>query len=120
MKLRVITPNMHGVADYSAAASLLIMPSILGLGDSSILAYWFSVITGVAVITVSLATDYKLSLFKAIPFDGHLAIDLTLAATFMALPFIFNFSGIDFYYYLANATVVFLVVALSASKTEQF
>ncbi|MCA0959799.1 hypothetical protein AB9K32_03440 [Allomuricauda sp. XS_ASV26] len=116
MKLRFITPTLHGVADYSAGIGLIVAPFLLGLGDSSNTAVWFSVITGLAVIVASMLTDYKLSLLGLIPFQGHLAIDLLVAVTFMMVPFIFSFSGIDANYYWFNATVVFLVVALSASK----
>ena len=117
MKLRIISPDAHGVIDYGAGAGLMVLPFILGLGDSSNLAIWVSVIMGAAVWLVSALTDYKLALFRAIPFDGHLAIDLAAATLFMLSPFIFHFEGIDANYYLANAAIVYLVVALTASKT---
>lgn len=116
MNLRCITPTLHGVADYTAGLGLIVAPFILGLGESSEMAVWFSVISGLAVFVASLLTDYKLSLARIIPFQGHLAIDLVLAVTFMIVPFAFSFSGIDAGYYWFNATVVFLVVSLSASK----
>ncbi len=116
MKLRFITPTLHGVADYTAGMGLIVAPFLLNLGETSNVALWFSVMTGIAVLAASLLTDYKLAAYRLIPFQGHLAIDLLVAVTFMAVPFIFNFSGIDAIYYWFNATVVFLVVSLSASK----
>ena len=116
MKLRFITPTLHGVADYTAGLGLLVAPFLLGLGETSQVAIWFSVISGLSVFTASLLTDYKLSLLKVIPFQGHLAIDLLVAVTFMIVPFAFDFSGLDAIYYWFNATVVFLIVSLSASK----
>lgn len=116
MKLRFITPTLHGVADYTAGLGLMVAPFLLGLGASSQWAVWFSVCTGVAVFAASLLTDYKLSAYRLIPFQGHLAIDLLVAVTFMILPFALGFSGLDAAYYWFNATVVFLVVSLSASK----
>jgi len=113
MKLRFISPTLHGVVDYSAAAALITAPILLGLGQSSPLAFWISIITGMAVIVVSLNTIYKYGIFRTIPFEGHLAIDLTVATAFMLVPFIFQFSGLDAYYYWGNAAVVFLVVSLS-------
>jgi hypothetical protein len=77
------------------------------------------VATGLAVFAASLLTDYKLSVFKVIPFEGHLAIDLVVAVTFMIVPFALGFEGMDAIYYWFNATVVFLVVALSASKEQK-
>lgn len=116
MNLRFITPTLHGVADYTAGLGLIIAPFLLGLGQSSHIAVWFSVVTGLAVFVASLLTDYKYSLARVIPFQGHLAIDLLVAVTFMIVPFAFALTGIDAIYYWFNATVVFLVVSLSASK----
>ncbi len=113
MKFRFISPTLHGVADYSAGFGLILAPFILGLGKTNVAALWISVITGLAVIVVSLLTDYKLGAFRKIPFQGHLAIDLVVAITFMILPFALGFVGIEANYYLFNAAVVFTVVALS-------
>ena len=113
MKLRFITPTLHGFADYSAGIGLIIMPFVLKLGESSPLALWFSVATGIAVLLASSMTNYKLGLFRKIPFQGHLAIDLLVALAFVLSPWIFGFTGLDSHYYIFNATVVFTVVALS-------
>lgn len=114
MKLRFITPTLHGVADYTAGTGLILAPFVLNIGQVYSAALWLSVVTGIAVIGASLLTDYKLGAFRLIPFQGHLAIDLLVATTFMILPFAFGFSGIDAVYYWFNATVVFLVVSLSS------
>lgn len=118
MKLRMISPTAHGVIDYLAAIGLISAPFILGLGASSPMALWISVATGLAVIVASALTNYRYGVFRTIPFDGHLAIDLTVATAFMAIPFMLSFSGIDAYYYLFNAAVVCLVVALSESDNK--
>ena len=116
MKLRFISPTLHGVVDYTAGLGLVVAPFILDMGESTHTAVWFSVVTGIAVFVVSLLTDYKLSLFGFLPFQGHLAIDLLVAVTFMIAPFVFGFHGLDAHYYWFNATVVFLVVSLTANK----
>lgn len=118
MKLRFITPDVHGIIDYAAGAGLMALPFILGLGESSNLALWLSVVTGAAVWAVSALTDYKLAFLRTIPFDGHLAIDLAAATLFMAAPFLLQFEGLDAYYYWVNAAVVYLVVALTANSTS--
>lgn len=116
MKLRFISPTIHGLVDYSAAVGLILFPMLLNLGSSTPLAFWLSVATGGAVIAVSSITNYRFSLLNAIPFEGHLAIDLSVASLFMAIPFLFAMEGIDAYYYWINAAVVFLVVSLTATK----
>lgn len=113
MRLRVITPTIHGVIDYSAAVALIVAPFALGLGSSSYMALWLSVIMGGAVVVASGLTNYRYGLIRTIPFDGHLAIDLLAATTFMLAPLVFGFEGLDAYYYLANAAIVYLVVGLS-------
>lgn len=113
MKFRFISPTLHGVADYSAGIGLIVAPFLLGLGTLNPISLWISVITGVAVLAVSLLTDYKLGAFRTIPFQGHLAIDLVVAIVFMIIPFALGLNGIEANYYLFNAAVVFTVVSLS-------
>ena len=114
MKLRFISPTNHGLVDYAAAVALITLPFLLKLGISSPVAIWLSVITGFAVILVSGITDYRYGLLKLIPFSGHLAIDLTVATGFIAIPFVFGFTGLDAAYYWINAAVVYLAVAFTA------
>ena len=116
MRLRFISPTLHGVIDYSAGVGLIVIPFLLGLGESNSMALWFSVMTGSAVLVVSALTNYRYGLFRNIPFDGHLAIDLLAATAFMAAPFLLNFEGLDAHYYWINAAVVYLVVALTENK----
>ncbi len=113
MKLRFISPTLHGFADYSAGIGLILLPNILQLGESSIVAYWLSIITGIAVLFASSLTNYKLGIIRAIPFQGHLAIDLLVALAFVSAPLVFDFNGLDAYYYVFNAAVIFTVVSLS-------
>ena len=120
MSIRFLTPARHGVVDYLAAAGLLTLPFILGLGTSSPLAKWLAVATGVAVVVVSLLTDYRYGAVRVLPFKGHLAIDTAVAVVFLLAPTLFQFSGLDAWYYWANAIVVFIVVGLSqpTSRTK--
>lgn len=118
MRLRFISSTMHGIVDYTAALALIGAPLILGLGQSSPIAIWLSVFTGIAVVLVSVNTQYAFGLFKIIPFDGHLVIDLIAATAFLVAPFLFDFTGIDLYYYIANAAVIYLVVALSENSNS--
>lgn len=116
MKLRFLSPSNHGIVDYVAAITLIIAPFILNLGDSNLSAIWISVVTGIAVIIVSLATNYRYGAFKIIPFGGHLTLDLLVATTFMLVPLFFKLDGLDEAYYYINAVVVYLVVAVTASE----
>lgn len=111
--VRFLTPTLHGVVDYLAAAGLIIMPFVLGLGASSPLAKWLAVGTGFAVVVASMLTDYKLGALRVLPFRGHLAVDTAVAVLFLAAPSLFGFTGLDAWYYWINAAAVFVVVGLS-------
>ena len=113
MRLRMITPTLHGVIDYSAGVGLILAPFLLQLGDSTQMAIWVSVAMGGAVLVASALTDYRLGLLRTIPFGGHLAIDLVAATAFILTPFLLNMQGLDMHYYLTNAAIVYLVVGLS-------
>ncbi|ODR98192.1 hypothetical protein AUC69_09730 [Methyloceanibacter superfactus] len=113
MDIRFLTPRLHGIVDYLAAASLLTLPVVLGLGETHPLAKWLSVGTGAAVVIVSLLTDYRYGAFRVLPFRGHLAIDAAAASVFALAPAVFGFTGLDAWYYWLNAVAVFAVVGLS-------
>ena len=95
------------------------MPFVLRLGTSAPLAKWLAVATGLAVILVSLLTDYKLGLVRIIPFRIHLAIDTAVATAFVVAPFLFGFTELDAWFYWINAAAVFVVVAVSMPKSRK-
>lgn len=119
MDIRFLSPRLHGVVDYLAAASLLTLPFILGLGETQPLAKWLAVATGAAVVIVSLLTDYRYGAFRVLPFRGHLAIDAAAATVFALAPTLFGFVGLDAWYYWVNAAAVFAVVAVSATGESE-
>ncbi len=116
MNIRFLTPTLHGIVDYLAAAGLLTLPFILGLGSSSPLARWLAVGSGVAVVVVSMVTDYRYGAFHILPFRVHLMIDTLVAIFFAFAPSIFGFHGLDAWFYWANSAAVFLVVAVTQTK----
>jgi hypothetical protein len=117
MNIRFLTPKMHGLVDYAAAAGLIIFPFVLGIGTSSPIAFWLSIVGGVAVISYSMLTGYAYSAAPVVPFKVHLVIDFMAAVGFELAPFVLGFSGLDAGYYWTLSVVVFLVVAVS--QTEQ-
>lgn len=110
--LRFITPNQHGVLDFIVATALIVLPFALGLGGSSPLAVWISVATGVAVVVLSLLTDYRYGLYRLIAFRGHLLVDGLVGLAFALIPTVLGFGGIDAIYYWVNAAGVLAVVSL--------
>jgi len=116
MPIRFLTPTLHGAVDYLAAAALITLPFVLGLGESHPVAKWLSVATGAAVVVVSLLTDYRYGVFRVLPYRGHLAIDALAATVFAIAPAVFGFTGLDAWFYWVNAIAVFAVVGLSTTE----
>jgi hypothetical protein len=115
MNIRILTPRIHGILDYLAAAGLLVLPFALDLGASSQLALWLSVVGGLGLIVYSLFTDYAFGVGNLIPFKVHLILDLAAAIAFFAAPFIFGWEGLTAAYYFVMSTGVIVVVALTTT-----
>jgi hypothetical protein len=118
MNIRFLTPTLHGMADYLAAAGLVTMPFILGIGSTAPLARWLAVGAGVGLVIYSLITDYPLGATPILPFRVHLVFDTLAAVVFALAPFVFGFHGLDAWYYWANSVAVFFVVGLSPTRNS--
>ena len=117
MSLRFVTKDIHAYLDYPVALGLMAMPALLGLGSSSILAFWLSVATGVAALLLTILTDHHLGLIRVLPYKLHLAVDGAVGVVFLLAPFALGFSGLDAaYYWVLGATVV-AVVGLHKGET---
>jgi hypothetical protein len=112
MDPRFVTKTMHAYLDYPVAASLMATPFILGLGQSNPLALWLSVVTGVAALVLTLLTDHKTGVYRVLPYSLHLAVDRLVGVTFLIAPLALGFTGLDAWYYWANAGAVLIVTSL--------
>jgi len=120
MNFRILTPTVHGLLDYAAAAGLIVLPFVLDLGAASTLALWLSVAAGIGLIAYSLVTDYAFGASRLIPFRLHLLLDTGAAVAFVAAPFVFGWTGLVLGYYLVMAAGVLTVVALSDTGADTF
>jgi len=110
--MRFVTKRIHAFLDYPVAISLMILPFILGLGNSDPLALQLSVATGVAAFILTLLTDHQTGAFKVLSYKLHLIVDFMVAIVFILAPFILAFEGIDAYYYWIIGATVLTVVSL--------
>lgn len=110
--MRFITKRIHAFLDYPVAIALMVLPFLLGLGDSSPLALYLSVATGIAAFILTVLTDHHLGIFPVISYKIHLMVDFLVAIVFILAPFIFSFEGIDAYFYWLNGAAVLIVVSL--------
>jgi len=117
MSIRFISKTIHAYLDYPVAISLMALPFLLQLGNTNSLAIWISVITGIAAFILTVFTNHKLGLVPLIPYKVHITVDFLVGMTFIFVPFIFKFSGLDAWYYWANAVAVLTAVSLSKPGT---
>lgn len=117
--MKFVTKKMHAFIDYPVAIALISLPFILSLGETNPIAFYASVITGVAALLLTLITDHETGVIKIISYKLHLIVDFMVGLTFVLLPFIFGFKGIDLIYYLVNGLAVLTVVGLHKSEVSK-
>lgn len=113
MKLRFISPDIHGLLDYAAAAGLIILPLLLGLQNESMLVFTFSLVAGLGLILYSLLTDYQFGLSNFFSYKVHLLLDALASVAFIVLAFLHQGSSLSFWYCLAMAGGVMVVILFS-------
>ncbi len=116
--MKFVTKRIHAYLDYPVAIALIALPFILGLGKTNSLALWFSVITGIAAFVLTLLTDHHLGVLRVLSYKFHLTVDFIVGLTFILVPFIFSFQGLDAYYYWVNGITVLLVVSAHKPQTN--
>ncbi len=118
MNIRFVTQQIHAMLDYPVAISLMAMPLLLDLGESTPLARWLSIGTGVAAFVLTLLTNHETGVIRVLPYSLHLAVDFAVGVVFAIAPITFGFTGIDAWFYWANAAAVLTVVSLHKSQSE--
>lgn len=82
---------VHGLIEYAAGVLFIIAPFLLGFDSGAATA--FSIIAGVAVITITATSGLPTSLISSISRPAHVVLDYLLAVLLIASPFIFGFSN---------------------------
>lgn len=118
MDIRFVTRQIHAYLDYPVAFALIGLPFLLGLGESHPLALWISVVTGVAAFLLTVLTDHETGIFRVLSYSFHVAVDFLVGLTFVAIPFLLGFSGLDAWFYFLNGAAVLTVIALSRPLSE--
>jgi hypothetical protein len=114
---RFVTKTMHAYIDYPVALGLIVMPFILGIGNSNPVAFWLSVATGIAALLLTFLTDHNTGVVRVVPYKLHLAVDFVVGLVFVLAPFLMGFTGLDFWYFTLLGLTVLAVVGLH--KPEQ-
>jgi len=116
--MKFITKRIHAFLDYPVAIALIVLPFLIGLGQTNNLALWISVLTGIAAFILTVLTDHHLGIIKVVSYKLHLTVDFIVGLTFVLVPFLLSFKGIDAYYYWINGATVLLVVSAHKPQTS--
>ncbi len=114
--MKFLTPKLHGLGDYAAAAVLIAAPFILGIKEQSVIAHWASVVAGIGLISYSLLTDYTFSVVKVIPFKAHLVLDSVAGVVLIALAILLELDVVTRAYLIVMGAGVLAVVAVTQTE----
>ena len=114
--MKFLTPKLHGLGDYAAAAALIVAPFFLGIKDQSLFAYWASIVAGIGLIIYSLLTDYTFSVAKVIPFKVHLVLDSIAGVVLIALAILLELDVVTRAYLIVMGAGVLAVVAVTQTE----
>ena len=90
--MKILTPTSHGVVDYAAVLTLLVLPSLLDFSNTPAT---LSYVLAATQLLVSILTRYPLGLIKRIPFPLHGYYELVTALLLVPMPWLFGFSNED-------------------------
>ncbi len=97
--MRFVSTRVHGIIDYGTGLLLIVVPYLLGFADGTA-AQWVPMLVGLAIIGMSLLTDYELSVAKLVPMPIHLGADVLAGILLAASPWLFGFSDRVFWPHL--------------------
>ncbi len=87
--MKMISARHHGYLDFLTVVIFLLAPTLLDLSQTpAVLAY---ILAGVH-LTVTLASDFSLGLFKMLAFTLHGWIERIVGPALVAIPFILGFA----------------------------
>jgi hypothetical protein len=89
--MRFIPTKVHGLLDYLMGAFLAISPWVFQFNGGGA-KQWIPILLGVAMIIMSLCTNYEWGAARTVPMRTHLMIDL-MSGIFLAVsPWLFGFA----------------------------
>jgi hypothetical protein len=87
--MKIINSKVHGILDYAVVALFVLGP--VGLGLKGVPAYLSFALAGVHFL-VTVLTNMPFGVVKVIPMKVHGLIELVVAPTLVAIPWVFGFN----------------------------
>lgn len=108
--MKLLSPKVHGILDYAVVLVFIGAPSLFGLaGIAAQLSYALAAIH----LTLTLFTDFPCGAFRVIPLSIHGWIELAVAPTLIATPWIFSFGTHARAFYIAAGVVIFITWSIT-------
>jgi hypothetical protein len=89
--MRFIPTRVHGMLDWLMGPLLIALPFLLKL-DLGQPEGWLPLVLGIAMVLLTMFTDYEVGLVRRIPMGTHLAIDTMTGLLLAVSPWLFGFS----------------------------
>ena len=114
----MINSKLHGIIDYIVGLALIAAPWLFGFADftQNESATHVPIAVGLAILGMSLMTNYEYSLAKIIPLKTHLAIDVMAALFLIASPWLLKFSDYVYLPHVIMGIAELMVVALTVRQ----
>jgi hypothetical protein len=114
--MKILNSKVHGYLDYAVVVLFLAAPTVLGLsGLPAIISYALAVVH----LLVTVTTIFPLGMLRLLPLRLHGIIELVVAPTLIALPWILGFSS-NLYarnFYVATGALIFVVWSITDYRT---
>lgn len=114
--MRIIPTRVHGFIDYAMGLLLIASPWLFGFATGGI-EQWVPVALGLAMIGLSLMTDYELSAARLIPMPVHLGIDIASGLLLAASPWLFGFADQVYWPHLALGLIEIGTAAMTQTRS---
>ncbi len=116
--MKFLDTKIHGYLDYTIGLFLLFIPTLFGLEANTIQSL-IVYILGIFTIFLSLQTDYEASIYKLLPMETHIYIEI-LSGLFLALsPWILGFAAHVFLPHLLFGGLI-LCLAMATKTQNRF
>lgn len=115
--MRFIGRKFHAVLDYIAGLLLISAPWLFGFASLAP-AMWTAVIFGVAIIGMSVLTNYEGGAVKVIPMATHLKLDVIGGLILAASPWLFGFADQFYGLYLIVGLLEFSAGLFTISNSQ--
>jgi hypothetical protein len=87
----LISTKTHGAMDYVAGVLIAASPWIFGFVKLGGAPLFLPLLVGIVQLLMTIFTNYEYGLFKAIPMQVHLIIDILSGFILIACPWVYGF-----------------------------